>query len=94
MPNRPKRSDSPHAAAAKRLGQQLRAARKKQLMSQQQLAEQAGVSIGTVRAMESRSVDPSFFTVLALSRAVALDPEQLIRAVIQDTDDVSSYPNS
>jgi transcriptional regulator with XRE-family HTH domain len=43
-------------------------------MSQQQLAGLASVAIGTVRALErARSVDPSFFTVLALARALDLD---------------------
>lgn len=48
-------------------------------MSQQELAVAASVAIGTVRALErERSVDPSFFTVIALARALQLDVSELL----------------
>jgi transcriptional regulator with XRE-family HTH domain len=51
-------------------------------LSQQQLAGLASVAIGTVRALErERSVDPSFFTVLALAQALDLDAANLIAIV-------------
>jgi transcriptional regulator with XRE-family HTH domain len=51
-------------------------------VSQQRLALQAAVAIGTVRAVESgRSVDPSFFTILALVDALDIDREALFDGV-------------
>jgi transcriptional regulator with XRE-family HTH domain len=82
MPNRSKREQSPHREAAAELGRRLRAAREGKQMSQQHLAARASVAIGTVRALErARSVDPSFFTVLALARALELDVGDLIATV-------------
>ena len=82
MPNRSKREESPHRDAAAELGRRLRTARGVKRLSQQQLAGLASVAIGTVRALErERSVDPSFFTVLALARALDLDAANLIRAL-------------
>jgi transcriptional regulator with XRE-family HTH domain len=51
-------------------------------MSQQALAVNAVVAIGTVRALErGRSVDPSFFTVLALARALNIDAVNLLTGI-------------
>jgi transcriptional regulator with XRE-family HTH domain len=83
VPNRPKRELSPHRAAAAALGERIRATREGRQMSQQQLAGLAAVAIGTVRALEgARSVDPSFFTVLALARALDLDVGDLAATVL------------
>jgi transcriptional regulator with XRE-family HTH domain len=83
MPNRSKRELSPHRAAATALGERIRVAREGRQMSQQQLAGLASVAIGTVRALErARSVDPSFFTVLALARALDLDVGDLVATVL------------
>jgi transcriptional regulator with XRE-family HTH domain len=61
-------------------------------LSQQQLAGLASVAIGTVRALErARSVDPSFFTVLALAQALDLDAANLI-ATVMDASPVVSSP--
>jgi transcriptional regulator with XRE-family HTH domain len=60
-------------------------------LSQQQLAGLASVAIGTVRALErERSVDPSFFTVLALAQALDLDAANLIAMVTSVSSPVSS----
>jgi transcriptional regulator with XRE-family HTH domain len=56
------------------LGKKIREARTKKGLSQQQLAAEASVAIGTVRALEgARSVDPSFFTVTSIAKALDLD---------------------
>jgi transcriptional regulator with XRE-family HTH domain len=91
VPNRSKREQSPHRDAAAELGRRLRAARDVKRLSQQQLAELASVAIGTVRALErGRSVDPSFFTVLALAQALDLDAATLIAVVSDVSSPVSS----
>lgn len=83
MPNRSKRDASPHRDAAAVLSRRLRDARHTKQMSQQALAATAVVAIGTVRALErGRSVDPSFFTVLALARALDIDPVDLVAGII------------
>lgn len=82
MPNRPKRDASPHRDAAAELSRRLRDARCEKQMSQQALAVNAVVAIGTVRALErGRSVDPSFFTVLALARALNIDAVNLLTGI-------------
>ena len=46
----------------------VRRARQDKRMSQQELATRAGVSVGTVRALESkRTVKPGYFTVQVLA---------------------------
>jgi len=84
VPNRPKRDASPHRDAAAELSRRLREARRAKQMSQQVLAANAVVAIGTVRALErGRSVDPSFFTVIALARALDIDAVELLADVLQ-----------
>jgi transcriptional regulator with XRE-family HTH domain len=91
VPNRSRREQSPHRDAAAELGRRLRAAREVKRLSQQQLAGLASVAIGTVRALErERSVDPSFFTVLALAQALDLDAANLIAMVTSVSSPVSS----
>jgi transcriptional regulator with XRE-family HTH domain len=47
-------------------------------MSQQQLATRAGVSIGTVRALESkRTVEPGYFTVQVLADVLKIPVAEL-----------------
>jgi transcriptional regulator with XRE-family HTH domain len=78
MPNRASRSESPHRDAAATLAKRLRDARTKQGVSQQEVARRAAVSIGTVRSLEGgRSVDPSYFTVLAIAQALEISMSDL-----------------
>ncbi|WP_155548610.1 helix-turn-helix domain-containing protein [Amycolatopsis camponoti] len=79
MPNRASRETSRYRLPAERLAAILKAARQDLGLSQQQLAQAAGVAIGTVRALEGhRTVEPGFFTVLALAQALRIDAVDLI----------------
>jgi transcriptional regulator with XRE-family HTH domain len=79
VPNRASRETSRYRLSAQRLAATLKAARQDLGLSQQQLAQTAGVAIGTVRALEgNRTVEPGFFTVLALARALRVDVVALI----------------
>ena len=84
MPNRAKRSETRFAGQASRLAEMVRDARGLAGMTQQELATRAGVSIGTVRALESkRTVEPGYFTVLVLAGVLDIPVGELPAAVPQ-----------
>jgi transcriptional regulator with XRE-family HTH domain len=60
------------------LGPNLRAARKKLEMSQEQVAERSGVHATEVSRIEAGKRDPRVSTVERLARAVRLRPGQLL----------------
>jgi transcriptional regulator with XRE-family HTH domain len=60
------------------LGQNLRAARKKLGLTQEQVAERSGVQAGEVSRIESGKRDPQISTVLKLAKAVEVRPGQLL----------------
>lgn len=71
MGRRP-RDESPFAAAAEELSRRVREHRVQHGWSQQRLAQEAGVSIGTIRAIEGKRVmDPGVFTVRAIAGALS-----------------------
>ena len=83
MPNRASRESSRYRDHARQLASTLKTARQQQALSQQDLAQLANVAIGTVRALEAgRTVEPGFFTVLALAYALNLDVPTLLQAVL------------
>ena len=56
----------------------LRAIRESAGVTQEQLAARAGVSVGTVRKIETGAVvEPGYFTVLALLHALDASPQDL-----------------
>lgn len=78
MPNRPKRSESRYAEEAGKLAEIVRRARQDRSMSQQELATRAGISVGTVRALESkRTVEPGYFTVQVLAEVLKISAAEL-----------------
>lgn len=78
MPNRPKRSESRYAEEAGKLAEIVRRARQDRSMSQQELATRAGISVGTVRALESkRTVEPGYFTVQVLAEVLKIPAAEL-----------------
>lgn len=91
MPNRASRESSRYRDHARHLASTLKAARQQQALSQQELAQRANVAIGTVRAIEAgRTVEPGFFTVLALAHALNMDVPALLQAVQPDTQSPSA----
>lgn len=60
------------------LGKNLRAARKKLKLTQEQVAERSGVQAGEISRIEAGKRDPQVSTVLKLAKAVELRPGQLL----------------
>lgn len=75
---RRRRADSRYAPQAARLAGQLRQLRENAGITQERLAAQAGVSIATVRKIETgRVVEPGYFTVMALMAVFDTSPGDL-----------------
>ena len=60
------------------LGENLRAARAKLGLTQEQVAERSGVQAGEVSRIESGKRDPQLSTILKLAKAVEVKPGQLL----------------
>jgi transcriptional regulator with XRE-family HTH domain len=60
------------------LGSNLRAARKKLGLTQEQVAERSGVHATEVSRIEAGKRDPQVSTVIKLAKAVELRPGQLL----------------
>ena len=61
-----------------RLGASVRTARRKQFMTQVQLAKAAGISQRTLVNIETNKVEPHFSTILKLADALGIDPSTLV----------------
>ena len=59
-------------------GKNLRAARKKLGLTQEQVAERSGVQAGEVSRMERGLRDPKLSTVMKLAAAVEIEPGRLL----------------
>jgi transcriptional regulator with XRE-family HTH domain len=64
--------------AVVKIGDKLREARTRRLMTQVQLAEKSGVNQVTIARIERDQVDPRFSTIRRLARALDVDPTQLV----------------
>jgi transcriptional regulator with XRE-family HTH domain len=72
------RANSRYAAQAARLAGQLRELRESAGITQERLAALAGVSIATVRKIETGAVvEPGYFTVMALMAVFGTAPGDL-----------------
>ncbi len=81
------RSKNRYAKPAAHLAGSIRNARTEVGMSQQQLAEKADISIGTVRNIEQGAVkDPGFFEVAALAYALGIELDILISKELHKVD--------
>jgi transcriptional regulator with XRE-family HTH domain len=74
---RPK-ANSRYAPQAARLADQLRQLRENAGITQERLAAEAGVSVATVRKIETgKVVEPGYFTVMALIAVFGTSPGDL-----------------
>jgi transcriptional regulator with XRE-family HTH domain len=60
------------------VGQQLKAIRTRRLLTQEELAERAGVSAATVVNVERNKQEPHFRTIRKLAKALNVDPTELL----------------
>jgi transcriptional regulator with XRE-family HTH domain len=70
-PGRRKRAENPHTEGASRLAVRLRQLRERASKTQEEVAAAAGLSVATVRKIETGAVaEPGYFTVLAIASAI------------------------
>jgi transcriptional regulator with XRE-family HTH domain len=62
-----------------KIGAQLREARERELLTQEELAARAGVQPFTISRIETDKVEPRFSTIRKLAKALDMDPRELAR---------------
>ena len=62
-----------------KIGQRLKEARTRSLLTQQELAEKAGVGVVTVIRIERNQVEPQFRNIRKLAAALGIEPEELVK---------------
>ena len=60
------------------IGEQLRNARTRRLLTQDELAAKAGVSQSTIANIERSNAEPQFRTIRKLARALDVEPTELL----------------
>jgi len=60
------------------IGDNLKVARTRRLLTQDELAERAGVSQSTVANIERDNAEPQFRTIRKLAKALDIDPTDLL----------------
>ena len=60
------------------IGEKLKEARTRRLLTQEELAEKAGVSAATVVNIERNNQEPHFRTIRKLAKALDVDPTEFL----------------
>jgi transcriptional regulator with XRE-family HTH domain len=60
------------------IGNKLKEARTRELLTQQDLAEKSGVGVNTIIRIERNQVEPHFRTIRKLAEALRIDPKTLL----------------
>jgi transcriptional regulator with XRE-family HTH domain len=60
------------------IGKRLKEVRTKRLLTQDELAEKAGVSQSTIANIERDKAEPQFRTIRKLAKALDVDPTELV----------------
>jgi transcriptional regulator with XRE-family HTH domain len=60
------------------IGEQLREVRTRRLLTQDELAEKAGISQSTIANIERNHAEPQFRTIRKLAKALDVDPTELL----------------
>ena len=61
-----------------KIGTQVKRTRERALLTQQELAERAGVGLTTLNRIENDRAEPHFRTIRKLAGALGVDPKTLI----------------
>jgi transcriptional regulator with XRE-family HTH domain len=61
-----------------KIGTQVKRTREQALLTQQELADRAGVGLTTLNRIENDRAEPQFRTIRKLARAMGVDPKTLI----------------
>jgi transcriptional regulator with XRE-family HTH domain len=64
--------------SAVHIGNKLREARTRELLTQQELAEKSGVGVNTIIRIERNQVEPHFRTIRKLAEALGINPKTLL----------------
>ncbi len=62
-----------------RIGAQLKEARERALLIQEELAARAELGVPTISRIENGRVEPHFRTIRKLAKALEIDPAELVR---------------
>jgi transcriptional regulator with XRE-family HTH domain len=60
------------------IGEKLKEIRTKRLLTQDELADKAGVSQSTIANIERNNAEPQFRTIRKLAKALDVDPTELL----------------
>jgi transcriptional regulator with XRE-family HTH domain len=60
------------------IGEKLKEVRTRRLLTQDELAEKAGVSQSTIANIERNNAEPQFRTIRKLAKALDIDPTELV----------------
>ena len=60
------------------IGEKLKATRTRRLLTQDELAERAGVSQSTIANIERDNAEPQFRTIRKLAKALDVEPTELL----------------
>jgi len=61
-----------------KIGAQVKRERERALLTQQELAERAGVGLTTLNRIENDHAEPHFRTIRKIAKALDMDPRNLI----------------
>ncbi len=61
-----------------KIGTQVKRARERALLTQEELAERAGIGAATLNRIEKDRVEPHFRTIRKIAKALDMDPKDLI----------------
>ncbi len=61
-----------------KIGAQLRKARERALLTQEELAARADLGVPTISRIENGRVEPHFRTIRKLAKALGVDPKDLV----------------
>ena len=61
-----------------KIGAQLRRARERALLTQEELSDRAGLGVPTISRIENGRVEPHFRTIRKLAKALGMEPRDLV----------------